>query len=188
MGIELLFLLPILAGFVLGYVLGGMLPASPPPEMIQALGGTMLGYVAGCSIVWAVRILGTLGFGREAMGLGDVHLMGAVGAVLGWVDPIFIFMLAPFFGLAWVVVSKGLSSFLRRERRELPYGPHLAVATLVVLLGRPGLDWAQQNYLRGLLQEPGITRVEQHKDVRDANVKDDDRRSIGTSYAGRLQH
>ena len=39
------------------------------------------------------------------MGAGDVHLMGAVGAAFGWIDPIIAFFLAPFFGLAWVLVS-----------------------------------------------------------------------------------
>jgi len=61
-----------------------------------------------------------------------------------------IFLLKPFFGLSWVVVSMGLSSMFKRERRELPYGPHLAVATLVVILGRPAFDWVQSVYLPGL--------------------------------------
>ena len=89
------------------------------------------------------------------MGLGDVHLMGAVGAVLGWVDPVWIFLLAPFSGLSWVVVSMGISSIFKRERRELPYGPHLAVVTLVVILGRPVFTWLQAVYLSGL-QQPGL--------------------------------
>jgi leader peptidase (prepilin peptidase)/N-methyltransferase len=146
MWVEAVFLLPVAAGLVAGWAVGGALPGGEPPLPLRALGGSMLGYLAGAAMVWAVRMLGTLAFGREAMGLGDVHLMGAIGAVLGWLDPVWIFMLAPFFGLAWAVVSMGMSSILRRRRRELPYGPHLAVATLCVLLFRPAFTWAQHTY------------------------------------------
>jgi leader peptidase (prepilin peptidase)/N-methyltransferase len=158
MAIELLFLLPCVAGLVLGFLGGARLPGGPPPLIVQAVGGSLLGYLAGGGLVWAARILGTLGFGREAMGLGDVHLLGAVGAVLGWVDPIFIFLLAPFFGLMWAVLSMGLSSLLHRKRRELPYGPHLAVATLVVLLCRPVVSRIQVTYLPGVPQ-PGLVQA-----------------------------
>jgi len=155
MGLEMLFLLPVVAALTAGHFIGTALPATAPPVAVQALGGSLLGYLSGAGIVWAVRILGTLGFGREAMGLGDVHLLGAIGAVLGWVDPIWIFLLAPFSGLSWVVVSMGASSLLKRERRELPYGPHLAIATLAVILCRPVLNWVQYTYLPGL-QTPGL--------------------------------
>ncbi len=155
MGVEMLFLLPVVAGLTAGHFIGNVLPATAPPAFLQALGGSVLGYLCGAGLVWAVRILGTLGFGREAMGLGDVHLLGAIGAVLGWLDPLWIFFLAPFSGLTWVVVSMGASSFFKRKRRELPYGPHLAVATLVVILCRPAVNWAQSTYLPGL-PPPGL--------------------------------
>lgn len=152
MAIEMLFLAPCIAGLVVGYVLGARIGGGPPPVIVQAVGGSLLGYLVGGGLVWAVRILGTLGFGKEAMGLGDVHLLAAVGAVLGWVDPIFVFLLAPFFGLAWAVLSMGFSSLLHKKRRELPYGPHLAVATLVVLLCRPVVSLVQVTYLPGVPQ------------------------------------
>jgi leader peptidase (prepilin peptidase)/N-methyltransferase len=155
MGVEMLFLLPVIAALTAGHFIGTILPATIPPLVVQALGGSLLGYLCGAGIVWAVRILGTLGFGREAMGLGDVHLLGAIGAVLGWIDPLWIFLLAPFSGLSWVVVSMGTSSLLKRERRELPYGPHLAIATLAVIFCRPALEWVQYTYLSGI-QTPGL--------------------------------
>ena len=157
MAVEMLYLGPCIAGLVLGYVLGARIGGGAPPVIVQAVGGSLLGYLVGGGLVWAVRILGTLGFGREAMGLGDVHLLGAVGAVLGWVDPIFIFLLAPFFGLMWAFLSMGFSSLLRKKRRELPYGPHLAVATLVVILCRPVVNWVQVTYLPGVPQ-PGLVQ------------------------------
>lgn len=138
--VELLYLLPVFAGLLIGAGVGMLLPAGAgeaPPVLLQALGASFLGYLAGAGLVWAVRILGTMAFGREAMGLGDVHLMGAVGAVFGWFDPILIFFLAPFIGLCWVLLASLVSALSHAGRREMPYGPHLALATLLLFLGRP---------------------------------------------------
>lgn len=165
MRVELIFLLPCMLGLAAGYGLGALLhPAGAPPEFLQAVGGALLGYLVGGGLIWAIRILGTLAFGREAMGLGDVHLLAAVGAVLGWFDPILIFFFAPFSGLIWAMLSTGLSKVFKMVRRQLPYGPHLAAATLVVLLCRPGIAALWQAYLsspmprRGLVQSVAPTQ------------------------------
>jgi leader peptidase (prepilin peptidase) / N-methyltransferase len=154
--VEVTFLLPCVFGLLLGWFLGASVGwAGSPPVMLQALGGSMLGYLVGGGLIWGVRILGTLAFGREAMGLGDVHLLAAIGAVLGAVDPIWVFLIAPFSGLLWHVGSTGVASMFRRSRRELPYGPHLAIATGLVLLLRPGLEQIQATYLP-FLPLPGL--------------------------------
>lgn len=140
MVVELAYLFPCVALAALGWLASrSVTPPSPPPLIVQAIAGSFAGYLMGGGLIWAIRILGTLAFGREAMGLGDVHLLAAVGAVLGWFDPILIFFIAPFSGLTWALVSMGIASVFRRARRELPYGPHLAAATLVVVLCRPGI-------------------------------------------------
>jgi leader peptidase (prepilin peptidase)/N-methyltransferase len=95
----------------------------------------MLGLVVGGGLLWAVRILGTLAFGREAMGLGDVHLVAAIGAVLGWKAAAWTFALSPFIGVAYSLVALGLRPFVRLPIREMPLGPHLALAAGFVLLG-----------------------------------------------------
>ena len=136
--VELLFLLPCLVLMVAGFLIGKTFTVSPPTILI-AIGSSFTGYLVGGGIVWGIRILGSLAFGREAMGMGDVHLLAAVGATIGWIDPIFIFFTAAFVGLAWVALSLLLSAFVKKIQRELPYGPHLAVATLVVLFLHPVL-------------------------------------------------
>ena len=106
------------------------------PAALNVLGGVLIGYLGGGAVVWATRIFGTLGFGKEAMGLGDVHLMAAVGAVCGWEVAVLAFFVAPFFGLGWAIASIGAARMLKREVRAIPYGPHLAAATLVVMAVR----------------------------------------------------
>ena len=154
---ELLFLAPCIVLGVVGYLLTG--PAGPlgplatdAPLWLRALGGSLMGYLIGGGIVWAVRILGTLAFGKEAMGLGDVHLMAMVGAVLGWADPFLAFFVAPFLGILWAVASVVFGRLLRRAGTALPFGPHLAMATLLVIYGKPAFEWA----LGSLLNIPGL--------------------------------
>jgi len=155
MWVELKFLAPCLIGISLGWFLGGMLPDNAPPRLVQALGGVMAGYLVGGGLIWAIRILGTLAFGREAMGLGDVHLLACVGAVLGWIDPIWVFFIAPFTGLLWHVLSSGAASLFKTARRELPYGPHLALATVIVIVGRDLIDFLHRTILP-ILPVPGM--------------------------------
>jgi leader peptidase (prepilin peptidase)/N-methyltransferase len=95
---------------------------------LGALLAALTGYLVGGLWIWGTRILGTLGFGKEAMGMGDVHILAAVGAVAGWAVPSVVFFAAPVAGLIWALVL-----LFRRNQRELPYGPWLAAATLIVM-------------------------------------------------------
>ncbi len=135
---EVLFLAPaVVLGLVGYFVFGGIAVDAPQP--LQALAGALGGYLAGGAVVWVTRIAGTLGFGKEAMGLGDVHLMAAIGAVAGWPVAVLAFFGAPFSGLAYALVAFGVGKLVKREVRMIPYGPHLALAAAVVIVWREPL-------------------------------------------------
>jgi leader peptidase (prepilin peptidase) / N-methyltransferase len=98
----------------------------------------LIGMAVGGGIIWAVRIIGRLVLNQEAMGFGDVTLMCMIGAFLGWQTCLIIFFLAPF---AALVV--GVARYFLIRDKEIPYGPFLCMATLVVILyWAPIWDWA----------------------------------------------
>jgi len=133
---EIIFLLPIIICSVVAY---GLITKTPTIRtwwvnfsqhpVVAGLLGSLWGYFVGCGVVWATRIFGTLGFGKEAMGLGDVHLMGAAGATIGWPLIFVAFFIAPFFGLAWA----GFQMFFKKIR-QIPYGPFLSLAVFTVMI------------------------------------------------------
>jgi leader peptidase (prepilin peptidase)/N-methyltransferase len=70
---------------------------------------------------------------REAMGLGDVKLMAAIGAFLGWPAVIFSLMVSSLIGS---LVGMGLVAARRREwSSRLPFGPFLALAAAGWIFG-----------------------------------------------------
>jgi len=70
---------------------------------------------------------------REAMGLGDVKLMAAVGAFLGWQAVIFSLIASSLIGS---LVGVGLIAARRREwSSRLPYGPWIALAAVIWIFG-----------------------------------------------------
>ena len=133
---EIVFLIPIIACAVIFWkicenspVIGKSWDKWMSIPLVYGFMTSLLGYFVGCAVVWATRILGTLAFGKEAMGLGDVHLMGGAGAVIG---PVFItiaFFLAPFFGLAWAMYQ-----MLFKKTRQIPYGPFLSIGVFAVMI------------------------------------------------------
>jgi leader peptidase (prepilin peptidase)/N-methyltransferase len=70
---------------------------------------------------------------REAMGLGDVKFMGAIGAFIGWQGAIFSLMVSSMIGAA-----AGIILILLRKREwssRMPYGPYIAVAAVIWVFG-----------------------------------------------------
>ncbi len=151
---ELAFLGPIailgwLGGFIANRIGNGASEAAnldAVPLAVQVLAGCVLGYLVGGGVVWLVRILGSLLFGREAMGMGDVHLMAGVGVCVGWINTTVAFFVAAFVGLVWT-----LWSVVRRggAASAMPYGPFLAVATVLVLLGGRVIERVLSQLLAG---------------------------------------
>jgi len=92
-------------------------------QPLYGLATGLTGWIIGGAIGWLARIVFTLVFGKEALGMGDVHILAAAGAVAGWpVAIIGFFLAAPLALLAIVVIC------IRRQSRALPYGPWLALA------------------------------------------------------------
>jgi leader peptidase (prepilin peptidase)/N-methyltransferase len=98
-------------------------------DWLTGLLGSLLGALLGACVVWIFRILGTLVLRRVAMGLGDVHLMFGVGAVIGAAGAIVAFFIAPVFGILIAVYM-----LITRKGREMPLGPYLSLATALVML------------------------------------------------------
>jgi len=148
---EVVFLMPIILGAFATYKIYEKFPSfanwwidfSQVPA-IAGLFGSLWGYFIGCGVVWATRILGTFAFGREAMGLGDVHLMGAAGAVIGPWPVVVAFFIAPFFGLLWAFIC-----MFFKKMRQIPYGPFLSIGVFVVMILHDAvMNWLQFVFYR----------------------------------------
>ena len=94
----------------------------------HGLAWSLAGLVAGGGITWLARVISSFALGQESLGFGDVTLIAMIGSFIGWQPVVFVFLLAPFCGLV-----VGLLVKLIANRPYVPYGPFLAVATLVVL-------------------------------------------------------
>ena len=133
---EIIFLLPIICCSLVAYLLFTKISVLQHwwvgfSQRIIVAGflGSLWGYFIGCGIIWATRILGTLGFAKEAMGLGDVHLLGAAGTLIGPIPVVAAFFIAPFFGLAWA-----LGQMFFKKTRQIPYGPFLSLGVFAVII------------------------------------------------------
>jgi leader peptidase (prepilin peptidase)/N-methyltransferase len=99
----------------------------------------ILGAALGFAVLWGIGRAGALLLGREAMGGGDMKLMAALGAWLGWQQVPLVLFLAAAAGAG----LGGVRMLLGRHRagQPLPFGPFLAATGFVALVwGEEMLD------------------------------------------------
>lgn len=148
-------------GILLGLALGAAFPeVRPDPSRATTFGGGLgsglLGMVLGGGIIAIIRTLGTIAFRREAMGSGDIHILAMIGAFLGWEAAVVTPFLAAFVGLvpALVKLVAFLAKWLSGRKynstdREMPFGPYLSVAALILMLSWP---WAWARVLKSYFE------------------------------------
>jgi leader peptidase (prepilin peptidase)/N-methyltransferase len=114
-----------------------------------ALARSAVGAGVGFGLLWTVGAFGKWLFRKDAMGFGDVKLMGAIGAFLGWQAVLFSVMLSSLIG-SIVGVALVLTGRKQMQSR-IPYGPYLALAAVVWILW--GAEWWRL-YVAWLAGEP----------------------------------
>ena len=135
-----------IGGIIAGVILSVLVPTLHFTLSWQtALLRSAMGLAAGFGGLWLVAILGELAFKKEAMGFGDVKLMGAIGAFFGWKAVIFVLLAASLFGS---VVGVTLIALHKRQLQgRIPFGPFLALGTLVWMFWGRAITTAYMQFL-----------------------------------------
>ena len=132
-----------IGGFVAGLLLSCLLPAMHGVESsgflvldgIQGGIASLLGAFVGSGLVLWVALLAEALLRKEAMGFGDVKLMGGIGAFCGWQGSIFAFFGGAVIGCLLLLLCY---PWMRKQASEdglrIPFGPSLALGGLVYLL------------------------------------------------------
>ena len=89
----------------------------------------LLGMLAGGGIFLGITLLGGLVYGKEAMGLGDVKLMGALGLFFGLSNIIIVTLVSFLIG---AILSILLIAFKKRKADQyIPFGPFIVIAAFL---------------------------------------------------------
>ena len=143
-------------GMVLGVVKSGIYclsfknfhPEFLNLKMYLPLMYSLSGLAFGFGLLWLVRFLGSKAFRREAMGMGDVFLMGAVGALFGPVAVLVTLILSSVFGSVVGLSAVALSKTRLGRFTEIPYGPYICLGCLVWMFWGPELVNAYMEVVR----------------------------------------
>ncbi len=90
---------------------------------------SILGMLVGGGIFLLITLIGGAIAGKEAMGFGDVKLIGALGLFFGWINMILISVMAFLFA---AIVSIIILIARRKKFNEyIPFGPFIVVASII---------------------------------------------------------
>ena len=91
-----------------------------------------LGMIAGAGIFLLITLIGGLIAGKEAMGFGDVKLMGALGIYFGLPNIIVITLISFLIGAVlsiFLLVTK-----IKKTNEYIPFGPFIVIAAFITMI------------------------------------------------------
>jgi leader peptidase (prepilin peptidase) / N-methyltransferase len=91
----------------------------------------LLGMLAGGGIFLAITLIGGLIYGKEAMGLGDVKLMGALGLYFGLSNIIIVAVIAFLIGAIIGIIL--IATKIRKSNEYIPFGPFIVIAAFICM-------------------------------------------------------
>ncbi len=89
----------------------------------------ILGMLAGGGIFLLITLVGGVFYRKEAMGFGDVKLMGALGLFFGLSNIIIITLVSFLIGAILSIIL--LVSKIKKSNEYIPFGPFIVIATFI---------------------------------------------------------
>ena len=89
----------------------------------------LLGMLAGGGIFLLITLIGGLFYGKEAMGFGDVKLMGALGLYFGLSNIVVITLMSFLLGAVISIVLLGTG--IKKSDEYIPFGPFIVIGTFI---------------------------------------------------------
>ena len=122
-----------LGGILLGLILSYFIPSLHGSDISEiGLLHSFKGLVTGSGILFTIGYFAKLILKQDAMGMGDIKLLGAIGAFIGWKGVIFCI----FFASLIALIISILLVFLKKKslRDQIPFGPYLSIASILYIL------------------------------------------------------
>lgn len=91
-----------------------------------------LGMITGAGIFLLITLIGGLIAGKEAMGFGDVKLMGALGIFFGLTDTIAITLMSFFIGAILSIIL--LVTKIKKTDEYIPFGPFIVISAFIAMI------------------------------------------------------
>ena len=89
----------------------------------------LLGMLVGGGIFLLITLVGGIFYGKEAMGFGDVKLMGALGIYFGFSNIIIITLVSFLIGAILSIIL--LATKKKKTDEYIPFGPFIVLATYI---------------------------------------------------------
>ena len=99
--------------------------------LLYSIGNGLLAF----AVMYLIKKLGDFLFKKESMGGGDIKLMFIFGLVMGLPMTLISIFIASFIGL-----PVSLYILYRKKEHEIPFGPFLAVAAIIINLTQLNID------------------------------------------------
>lgn len=126
---------------ILGYFQGNL------SGLASALFISILSTVIGIWLFDIILILGTIAFGKPAMGGGDPKLIAMIGTWLGWQSVLLTTFIACGIGIIIALLARTLG--VLKQGKPIPFGPFLALGAMLTMFFGQFL-WTSYLTLMGL--------------------------------------
>ena len=91
----------------------------------------LFGMLIGGSLFLFISLIGKLIYGKEAMGLGDVKFMAALGLYFGFTNTVLISIMAFLIGAIIGIIL--ILCRVKKSNEYIPFGPFIIIATFICM-------------------------------------------------------
>ena len=119
-------------GMVIGLILSCLVPQIHDTDrLLHSCILSLTGVVIGSGILFWIGEIGEILFKKESIGIGDIKLIGLIGAFLGARGAVYSIFLGSFAGVILTLLAVFLKKHQLKLNARIPFAPLLAVGSFI---------------------------------------------------------